>query len=98
MRFSYKIYRQGNDVLLAISDSAMIGRSLKNNETAIEISDFYSGNACGDKEAVELIKGATIVNALGRDVVGLMLRERMLDKSMVLEVAGVPHAQIITVE
>ena len=96
-KFSYKTYRQGADVLLAISDSAIVGKTLKTAHASIDVSGFYKGEECGERKALELIRGATIVNAIGQDVVALMLGNKLLDKSMVLEIAGVPHAQIISV-
>lgn len=98
-KFSYRIFRQGGDILLAISDSSILGKAFEEGETSITVSQgFYGGKLCSGAEAEKLIRGATIVNAVGKDIVGLMLKKRMLDESMILEIAGVPHAQIISVQ
>lgn len=99
MKFSYKLYRQGTDVLLAISDSAIVGKTFEEGDIAITVTeDFYADKGCDDDTAVDLVKSSTIVNAVGEDIVSLLLREKFIDKSHVLVISGVPHAQIIAVQ
>ena len=96
--FSYKIFRQGNDILLAISDPDIIGKKLQKDDIEIEVSEaFYSGESCDEAAAIELIQKATIVNAIGKDVIDLMLKNRFIEKDKIMEIEGVPHAQIITI-
>ena len=96
--FSYKIFKQGNDILLAISDPDIIGKTLRKDDVEVEISEaFYSGESCDEAAAIELIQKATIVNAIGKDVITLMLKEKFIEKDKIMEIEGVPHAQIITV-
>ncbi len=97
MKFSYQIYEQGSDRLLAISDSSITGKTFEEGELRIYISDFYSGKECGEKEAVLLLKSATIVNAVGRGIIALMLREKMISKGNILEINKMPHAQVVAV-
>jgi hypothetical protein len=99
MMFSYKIFKQGDDILLAISDSNIIGKTLREKELEIRINeDFYSEKICNDKEASVLIKNATIVNAIGEDIINLLLNEKFIEKENILKIGGVPHAQIITIK
>ncbi len=98
MMFSYRLFKQGNDVLLAISDSAIIGKTLRKDDVEIEVSEaFYSGESCDETAAIELIQKATIVNAIGKEVINLMLKKRFIEKDKIMEIEGVPHAQIITI-
>lgn len=95
MKFSYQIYEQGSDRLLAISDLSIIGKTFEDSELRLEVSEFYSGKECGRKEAVHMLKNATIVNAVGRDIVALMLREKLISKGNILEINKMPHAQVV---
>lgn len=96
MQFSYRLYKQGSDVLLAISDSALVGEAFEEGEITLTVSkDFYAGESCNDDKAVELVKSSTIVNAVGQQIVDLLVREKFIDRASVLIVSGVPHAQII---
>lgn len=98
MAFSYKLFREGNDTLLAICDAGIVGKRFGDGEIEIHISeDFYSEKECKDKEAVRLAKEATIINAVGNDIVSLLINEKIVSKSNVLRVGDVLHAQVVTV-
>ena len=97
--FSYKLFKQGNDVILAISDSQLIGKRFEENEMQLEVAeDFYAGEKCDKPDAKKLIRGATIINAVGHKIISLMIEENMIEKDKVLNIGGVPHAQIVSIE
>ncbi len=96
-KFSYQVYEQGSDRLLAISDSSIIGKTFEDGELRLEVSEFYSGKSCGEKEAVQMLKSATIVNAVGRDIIALMLREKLISNGNILEINKMPHAQVVAI-
>jgi hypothetical protein len=98
MKFSYRLYREGGDVLLAISDSSIIGKTFEEGDVTITVGEFYQDKTCDSSGAVDLVKSSTIVNAIGKDIVSLLIAEKYIDKDSVLIVSGVPHAQIITVQ
>ena len=96
--FSYRVYSQGSDRLLAITDSSILGRTFEEGDLSIKVKrEFYKGKTCDDSEALELIRSATIVNAVGRDIIGLMKKEDIIDENAVLVVNGVPHAQFVRI-
>jgi len=97
--FSYKIFKQGDDTLLAISDSNIVGKTLKEKDIEMKVSEeFYSEEFCDDERALALIKNSTIVNAIGESIINLMLKEKLIEKENILKINGVPHAQIITIK
>ncbi len=97
--FSYRVFRQGGEVLLAISDADIIGMTFSEGDLEITVSkEFYSGSECDEKEAVRLARSSTIVNATGRRIVGLLEENGLVDKKMVLHIGRVPHAQIVSVK
>lgn len=96
MQFSYRLYGSGGDRMLAICDAEIAGRSFEEKELRIEVSEFYSGSACDEKSAVRLMKSATIVNAVGRNIVSIMIKNSLVDEGMVLYIQGVPHAQSVS--
>lgn len=96
--FSYNIFRSGDDIILAISDKAIVGKIFEGNDIQLEVSEeFYSGKTCSDKEAVKLIKSATIINAVGNNIISLMLEKKLIEKNKVLDIGGILHAQIVSV-
>ena len=99
MKFDYKLYKIENEKLLAISDSSIIGKSFQEKEIEIIVSeDFYSEKKCDEKEALLLIKNSTIVNAIGKGIVSLMIKEKLVDENKVLYIESIPHVQIVVMK
>ncbi len=98
MRFSYRVYESGGDRLLAIADANIIGKTLDGGALRMEVKEsFYSGSACSELEAKSLVAKATIINAVGKGIVSLMAREGLVNKQTVLDIGGVPHAQVVRI-
>ncbi|MBI4170056.1 MAG: DUF424 family protein [Candidatus Aenigmarchaeota archaeon] len=96
-RFAYKIFRQESDTLLAISDFSVIGKTFEEGDKQIVVSeDFYYGKVCNGNEAKKLIRSATIVNAVGKKIISLMVKEHIVDKDNILLIKGMPHVQVVT--
>ena len=99
MQFAYRIFEQGSDTLLAISDADIVGKTLPSEEVEITVSkEFYYGKMCDEKEAVRLASTATIVNAIGMEIINLLSKKGFIDNKSVLLVGDVPHAQIIAIK
>jgi hypothetical protein len=96
--FNYKIFGEGSDKLLAISDSSLVGKSLEEGEISLTVSkDFYGEETCGENEIKKLIKSVTIINAIGKKIVSVLEKENLVNKKNVLYVNGVPHAQVVII-
>lgn len=98
MEFSYKIYNESEELLLAIADSAILGKTFEEGEIQLTVSEFYDGNKCDKNKALTLIKDATIINAVGKDIIDLLKQEDIIDKNFILKINGIPHAQVILVK
>ncbi len=84
-----------NDVLLTIADRDILGKTFKNDIELTVSEDFYHEDFCDHDKILELIKEATIVNAMGNDIVGLLLENGFVTKESVKNPAGIPHVQIV---
>jgi hypothetical protein len=97
-KFVYKSYHQGKDKLLAIADAAIVGKEFSKNELHIDVSEaFYHEKECDEKEALRLIKDATIVNAVGNSIISLIVKNKIAEKENILYIGEVAHAQIFTI-
>ena len=97
-RFVYKSYHKGSDKLLAIADASILGKAFTEKELQINVSeDFYHEKECNEKEALELIKEATIINAVGNNIVSLIVNNKIAEKENILYIGEVAHAQIFTI-
>lgn len=98
MKFSFKFFKEGSDKLLAIADSSLIGKNLEDGELCFFVSeDFYCDKHCDENEVKKLLNDATIVNAVGKDIIDLLINEGLLKNDNIIKISGVPHAQIISV-
>ena len=99
MRFSYKIFKVGGNVLLAIADVSIIGKEYSEGDLQIEVKkDFYSEKTCSERDVTRLVNDATIVNAVGKDIISFLIRNKVIDKDNVLYISGIPHAQVVIIK
>ena len=96
--FVYKVHTHGSDRLLAIADSALIGNTFSQGDLEITISNnFYGSEKCSAEKALQLSRSATIINAMGNDIVALLAENNIVDKKNVLIIDKIMHAQVVTV-
>jgi len=88
----------GHYVLLATCDVELLGRVLREGKIVFEVrEEFYKGSRVSVEEAIDLMKQCTVVNMVGKRIVGKALKEGLIHPEAVLKISGVPHAQIVKV-
>ena len=86
----------GRNVLLAICDCEVLGRTLREGKIVFHVKDeFYNGGKVSVDEAVCMIANSTIVNMVGQNCVGKAIEKGYVHPEAVLRIEGVPHAQIV---
>jgi hypothetical protein len=86
----------GRNVLLAICDCEILGRTLREGAIVFHVKDeFYNGGKVTLEEAVDMIANSTIVNMVGRNCVGKAVEKGYVHPDAVLNIEGIPHAQIM---
>ncbi len=96
MNVYVNLRRWGKCVLLAICDADILGKTLKRGKIVFHIrEDFYKGSLVSIEEAMDLIRQATIVNMVGRRIVEEAVEKGLVHPDAVLEIEGIPHAQIL---
>lgn len=94
--FSYKIFKTPKDTLVAVCDKNILGKKFE-NEIIFEINeDFYGGNDCGEDELREILKDATIINAIGNKIIDFLVKEKLVNKKGIIKIGDVSHAQVVT--
>ena len=90
------IRKVGGNVLLAMCDADILGKTLREGKVIFHVKErFYRGSKVNVEEAVAMIEHSTIVNMVGRNVVQLAVEEGYVHPEAVLNIDGVPHAQIV---
>jgi hypothetical protein len=88
----------GNNVLLAICDAEILGKTLREGKITFNIKeDFYKGPRVTIEEAVTMIGNSTIVNMVGKNIVKKAIEKGYVHPEAVLKIEGVPHAQIVKI-
>jgi hypothetical protein len=86
----------GRNVLLAICDCEVLGKTLREGKIVFHIKDeFYNGGRVSIEEAVGMIENSTIVDMVGENCVEKAVEKGYVHPEAVLRIEGVPHAQII---
>lgn len=95
MMFRMKVYDMGNEVLVAVCDSDIVGQKFKEEDLQIEVKEnFYGEQEVEEEEVRKALKRATIANLSGKKAVELAIDNGMVDESNVLDIGGCWHAQM----
>ena len=88
--------KMGRNVLLAICDCELLGRTLREGKVVFHIKEkFYNGGKVSVEEAVGMIENSTIVNMVGKNCVEKAISKGYVHPEAVIQIEGVPHAQIL---
>ena len=98
MEVYMNLKKVGRNVLLAICDAEILGRTLCEGKIVFHVKeDFYKGARVNVEEAISMIENSTIVNMVGKNVVKKAIQRGYVHPEAVLNIEGVPHAQIMKI-
>ena len=98
MEVYVKIRRWGRQVLLAVCDAEILGKTLRDSDITFEVSEkFYKGYKTSVDDAIDLIEESTIVNLVGANIVKRAIERGYVHPEAVIKICGVPHAQIVKI-
>lgn len=88
------IKREGNETVIAICDSELFGEEFREGGLKLKVErSFYEGEEVSAEEALEALKDATIANIVG-SFVERAVEAGYVKSENVLEIEGIPHAQM----
>ena len=91
-----KTVRQGRDVLVAVCDAEILGKTLEGGRVPFTVSErFYRGTLCELAEALEAMGKASIVNMVGKRIVEAAIECNLIQEAGIIYIGDVPHAQIV---
>ena len=98
MEVYVNLKKVGRNVLLAICDCELLGKTLRQDKIVFHIkNEFYNGGKVTVEEAVNMIENSTIVNMVGKNCVDKAIAKGYVHPEAVLNIDGVPHAQIVKI-
>jgi len=93
--YCIKIHKKGKSNVAAICDKEIVGKKFEDEKACLDVSGgFYNGKVVSDKEAVELMKNADILNISGNDAVGLALKNMIIRKEDIIFIGKTAHAEV----
>jgi len=97
-RFCFRLHVCSGKRLLAVADSDLLGKTVKFGEVDFYVSkSFYGEDEAGPEKILEEIKGAGIVNVVGRRIVRLLVEKKMVSEDCILWMGKTPHVQILRI-
>lgn len=91
---SYRLHR-AKEVVLAMADLELLGKTFKEGDSILEVSSFFKENKAKPEEIGEIIKKATIINAVGKQSTKAVIKAGLASDSNLKHVKGIPHIQVI---
>jgi len=86
----------GNNVLLAVCDAEILGRTLRKGKIVFHVKEeFYKGAKVNIEEAMAMIENSTTVNMIGKNIVQKAIEKGHVHPEAVISIEGIPHAQIV---
>lgn len=96
--FYGKSHENEKDVVVAICDKGLLGKTIEGERLQITISETFYGNEEIDKEkSIEMIRMCTIANLMGDEIVGLAIDQGFITRENVISINGVKHAQFVKI-
>jgi len=96
MEVYVNLKKVGGNVLLAICDSEVLGRTLREGKIVFKVKEeFYNGGRVTIEEGLDMVANSTIVNMVGKNCVEKAIARGYVHPAAVLNIEGVPHAQIV---
>lgn len=93
---SIRIYKRGNDVLIAACDEELLGKTFEDGKFQIEVKKaFYDGQRITAEELKKYLIQATIANLVGKETVECAIEAGIIERDCVIKIKNVLHAQMV---
>ncbi|MBT8171827.1 DUF424 family protein [Candidatus Bathyarchaeota archaeon] len=93
-----KLSKCGKNVLLAACDVELLGKVLRSEKLVFNIKEeFYKGPKMPVDDVVDLMEESTVVNLVGPNIVKKAIEKGLVHPEAVLNICGIPHAQIVKI-
>ena len=93
---SLKVHKHGDDVVIGACDEKLLGKKFVDGKLQIDVSkNFYQGQIIDKKTLEKFLNDATIANLVGKETVKCAINMGLVNPDCILEIKGVPHAQMV---
>jgi len=93
---SVKIHTRDGERLLAACDPEIIGKTFKEGDIRLKVSEiFYGGETISEEAFRERMRSVTMMNLAGQRTVTIAEEEGYVSKDAVMIIDGIKHAQAV---
>lgn len=97
--FAVRNYQQGPQRLCAACDEELLDTKHREGRFRLDVpASFYDGMRVDEDVLVAHLRSATVANLVGERTVAVAVEHGLVDRTNVLRVEGVPHAQFLVLE
>jgi hypothetical protein len=90
------VYRVKGEIVVAVCDSELVGKTFKEGDLKIEVKEsFYGEREVDEEEVKKALRIATIANITGKRAVKLAIEMGLIDEDNVLKIGECWHAQMV---
>lgn len=98
-RIRVKLHLYQGQMILAVCDEDLIGKTLDNNGIPFRISEsFYGGPLMGPDELIGLYKQVSNINVIGKNAVSLLVSRGLVNVDEIIMIDGIEHVQVFRVD
>ncbi len=92
--FWVKLHPAGRDMILAVCDSELVGRTFSDDEMSITVyEDFYRGVLVDEEGLKKHMRSATILNLMGERCISVAEEFGWVDREKTIHIGRIEHAQ-----
>ena len=96
MTMYLKSYSVNKEILVAVCDSELLGRTFSEGELRLSVNEkFFKGHLANERDVRKALQDATIANLVGERSVACGITNGIVDENCVITIDGVPHAQMV---
>lgn len=89
----YKTHESRAGIILAVCDEDICGKTL--GKSFFVNPRFYKDKKGNKKKIIKLLRASYSANLIGKEAVECGIEAGAVDKENVIEIGGVPHAQVL---
>ena len=91
-----KVHEANDNIIISVIDTEMLGKKFIEKKLQLDLtSDFYNGEEKNEEEITKLVQCAYLLHLVGQSSVNLGIKMGWIDKSKVLKISNVPHAEVL---
>ncbi len=90
-----KIHRKEGEAVLAACDADLLGKTLKDSDINVVISEGFFGTQEVSRENLKIMLGqSSSMNLFGENTIAIAIESGYVDEDCVMMINGIPHVQI----